>query len=118
MNYTLVVVAHPDTNPGAETAFRFAEALLRQKHSITRLFFFSDGAFNAITHGNNTKLPARWQQLISEHHLDAVICVSSAATRGIGNQQGQTKPLTGFEISGLGQLVDATTQSERLVTFG
>jgi len=118
MNYTLAIYAHPETNSNALLAYQFAATLLRQRHSITRLFFFGDGVYNGVVNEQQHPLPEQWQQLISEHQLDAVVCVTAAAERGIGNQSNQVRPLPGFDISGLGQLVEAATQSDRFVTFG
>jgi len=43
-----------------------------------------------------------------------VVCVAAAMRRGIREEN----LAQGFRISGLGQLVEAGTQCDRLVTFG
>jgi tRNA 2-thiouridine synthesizing protein D len=46
--------------------------------------------------------------------VDLVVCVAAAMRRGIRDEN----LAAGFRISGLGQLVEAGTQTDRLVTFG
>ena len=56
----------------------------------------------------------RWAKLGQEHNIDLVVCVAAALRRGI--QDENLAP--GFRISGLGQLIEAGIQAERMVTFG
>jgi tRNA 2-thiouridine synthesizing protein D len=56
----------------------------------------------------------RWTKLAEEHKVDLVVCVAAALRRGIQEEN----LAAGFRISGLGQLVEAGTQCDRLVTFG
>ena len=66
-----------------------------------------------------------WSGLAEKHGLDLVVCVAAAQRRGIldedemgrhGKSANNLAP--GFRISGLGQLIEAGIQSDRLVTFG
>lgn len=66
-----------------------------------------------------------WVELAAGHSLELVVCVSSALRRGIldwreaeRHERGAATIHRAFTIAGLGQLVDAWTSSERLVTFG
>ena len=65
------------------------------------------------------------QNLEKKYNVDLVVCIAAALKRGLLNEQEALryeKPAfnlaKGFEISGLGQLVDAAVISDRLVTFG
>jgi tRNA 2-thiouridine synthesizing protein D len=67
----------------------------------------------------------RWSDLSKEHNLDLVICVAAAQRRGIvddgeaeRNGKDATNIMDGFHISGLGQLIEAAVESDRLVVFG
>jgi len=67
----------------------------------------------------------RWSKLAEENKLDLVVCVAAAQRRGIvdegeakRNGKDATNLAPGFRISGLGQLIEAGIQSDRLVTFG
>ena len=55
-----------------------------------------------------------WAKLAEEHKVDLVVCVAAALRRGIKDEN----LAAGFRISGLGQLVEAGIQADRLVTFG
>ncbi len=126
-SFTLVVYGSPDTQ-AASTAYNFAQALLKAGHQIYRLFFYQDGVFNACSFNtppqDEENLPASWQTLIQEYDLDAVVCVASALKRGIVNDaEAERYDLAasnlrkGFEISGLGQLIDGVIQSDRVINF-
>jgi tRNA 2-thiouridine synthesizing protein D len=67
----------------------------------------------------------RWSDLAKEHNLDLVLCIAAAQRRGMldeneAKRQGKdaNNIAEGFRISGLGQLIEAGIQSERLVVFG
>jgi tRNA 2-thiouridine synthesizing protein D len=121
MRFSLAIYAGPSTPEPCLSALQFAETLVEQGHSIYRLFFFSDGVLNAVSSGGAPLFP-RWQTLVRAQQLDAVVCVTSAKRRGIeaspahdGTSLGLGE---GFVIGGLGQLIDAAVNSDRLITFG
>src|SRR5690606_20578543 len=100
MKFTLAIYSAPQQD-ASDAALGFAEALTASDHELYRLFFFSEGVRNGIAADN--PLIHRWQKLIREQQIDAVLCVSSAAKRDIGDAQAH-RPAEGFTISGLGQL--------------
>ena len=129
MKFSIVVYAAPYSSEAASTAYNFVRTLLDEGHEVYRLFFFSDGVHNAnslvATPQDETNLQHGWDKLIRNHELDSVVCVTSAIKRGIVNQQEADRH--GFavasisdssEISGLGQLIDAALNSDRVVNFG
>ena len=126
-SFTLVIYGSPESQ-SSSTALNYARALLKNGHEIYRLFFYQDGVLNACSFNTPTQedenLPASWQALIQEGSIDAVVCVASAIKRGIVNEsEAQRFELSasnlreGFEISGLGQLVDGLVNSDRLINF-
>ncbi|MFK7863971.1 MAG: sulfurtransferase complex subunit TusD [Pseudohongiellaceae bacterium] len=129
MKFTLVIHSAPYSTQAAGSAFRFAKALLEQGHEIYRLFFFGDGVHNAsrltVVAQDETNWQQQWDSLIELQELDSVVCVSSAIKRGILDESESARyELDGISlrassnISGLGQLVDATINSDRVVNFG
>ena len=67
----------------------------------------------------------RWSELSEQYGLDLVVCVAAAQRRGIVDADEQKRHgksgmniAPGFRISGLGQLVEAGIQADRLVVFG
>lgn len=129
MKYALAIYGAPYANQASETAFSFAQAAIARGHTIYRLFFYLDGVHNASNLAtppqDEADIPARWQALIKEHNIDAVVCIAAGLRRGVLDeveQQRYEKSANnlneGFVLSGLGQLIDAGTQSDRLITFG
>jgi tRNA 2-thiouridine synthesizing protein D len=66
-----------------------------------------------------------WSELAEKHNLDLVVCIAAAQRRGLldedeAKRQGKdaNNIAPGFRISGLGQLIEAGIQSDRLVVFG
>ncbi|MBV1789912.1 sulfurtransferase complex subunit TusD [Marinobacterium sp. D7] len=129
MIFSIVVQAPPVQTQGAETALRFARAVLAAGHSIHRIFFYRDGVHNGsaltCTPQDEFNIPQQWQELAQQHKLDLVVCIAAAVRRGVINEQeavrykqDQWNLRDSFELSGLGQLVEACIQSDRVVTFG
>ncbi|HDZ09797.1 sulfurtransferase complex subunit TusD [Pseudohongiella sp.] len=129
MIISLVIHAAPGTSQGAQTALTFCQAALDAGHQIYRLFFYEDGVHNAhalaVWPQDERDLNAAWATLIRDHRLDAVVCVASALKRGVLNtdeaaryEKNAASLEPSFEISGLGQWVDACLHSDRVVSFG
>jgi len=129
MQFAVVVYSAPWSHQAAQTAYRFCKSALEQGHHIHRLFFYYDGVHNTSTLSvpaqDEFDIPAEWQALIKANNIDAVSCVSSALKRGILNADEAARyEKTGnnlspvADMSGLGQLIDATVQVDRVVSFG
>ena len=129
MIFSLAVHTPPYTFQGAETALRFARALVEEGHELYRVFFYHDGVYNGnalvVPPDGGPDIPEQWTQLAREHEVDLVVCIAAALKRGIldeGESRRYAKPAPdlreGFNISGLGQLIDAAVISDRFVTFG
>lgn len=129
MKLSLLVNEGPYTHQASDSAYRFARAALDKGHEIYRVFFYHDGVNNgtrlAVPPQDDRNLSQLWSDLAAEHELDLVLCVAAAQRRGLldgdeakrhGKDADNIAP--GFRISGLGQLIEAGIQSDRLVTFG
>ena len=128
MKFSLVIYGAPWTSPSALSALHFAESVIASGHQIFRLFFYQNGVFNgslaAVPPQDETDIPARWETLIKNHDLDAVVCAASAVKRGIldvseaDRYDKEAATLrSGFTISGLGQLIDAIQEADRVIHF-
>lgn len=129
MIFSLAIYAAPYSSQASLSALKFAEALLENGHSLYRVFFYGDGVHNSTQllspPQDETDLHLRWCKLASEQDLDLVVCIAAALRRGIlddkesqrynKNAHNLGEP---FELSGLGQLVDACVNSDRVITFG
>ncbi|MHB1173510.1 MAG: sulfurtransferase complex subunit TusD [Sulfuriferula sp.] len=118
MKFGIMVNEGPYTHQAADTAYLFAKATLEKGHQIHRIFFYHDGVNNAtrLTEPpqDDRNVVARWSKLAEDHGIDLVVCVAAALRRGICDEN----LAPGFRISGLGQLVEAGIQADRLVVFG
>jgi len=129
MIFSLAIYAAPYSSQASHTAYRFALALLENGHSLYRVFFYHDAIHTASSlttpQQDEINFTSQWQTMAKKYDIDLVVCIAAALKRGLLNQQESLryeKPThnlaEGFEISGLGQLVDAAVVSDRLITFG
>lgn len=129
MKLSVLINEGPYTHQASDSAYQFTKAALAKGHEIFRVFFYHDGVNNATRlttpPQDDRNIVNRWSKLAEEHKLDLVVCVAAAQRRGIvddgeakRNGKDATNLAPGFRISGLGQLIEAGIQSDRLVTFG
>ena len=118
MKFSIMVNEGPYTHQASDSAYLFAKAAISKGHEVTRVFFYNDGVFNANKlsepQTDDRNLVALWSKLGQEHGIDLVVCIAAALRRGIKEEVLQE----GFRISGLGQLVEAGIENDRLVVFG
>ncbi|SFP82157.1 tRNA 2-thiouridine synthesizing protein D [Geopseudomonas sagittaria] len=128
MKFAIALFAPPHA-PSSRRALRFAEAALAGGHQIVRLFFYQDSVHVAsslpVSAQDELDLPAVWRAFVTEHNLDAVVCIAAALRRGVLNDEeaqryGRVSHNLGasWELSGLGQLHEAAQDADRLICFG
>ena len=129
MKYTIMVNEGPYQHQSSDSALLFARAVLEKGHEIFRVFFYNDGVNNgtrlAVPPKDDRQLQKEWSDLAKKHDLDMVICIAAAQRRGLmdsseAERQGldANNIIDGFHISGLGQLIEGSIQSDRTVVFG
>ena len=129
MKFAILVNEGPYTHQASDTAYFFTEAVLRAGHEVVRVFFYHDGVNNgtrlSVPPQDDRNVCERWSALSLQHDLEMILCVAAAQRRGLlddDNAKRASKDsdnmAQGFEISGLGQLIDAGIQADRLVVFG
>lgn len=129
MKYGILVNEGPYTHQASDSAYHFTAAALRAGHEIVRVFFYHDGVNNgtrlSVPPQDDRNVSERWSALAEEHGVELILCVAAAQRRGLldedeakraGKDTDNMAP--GFQISGLGQLIDAGIQADRLVVFG
>ena len=118
MKFAILVNEGPYNHQASDSAFQFAKAALDKGHDIFRVFFYYDGVLNATRYAepptDDRNVGKSWQKLAEEHKVDLVVCVAAGLRRGIV----EDSLAPGFRISGLGQLIEAGIQADRLVAFG
>ncbi len=129
MKFSVLVLGAPFNHQASYSAYRFCQALLESEHTLHRVFFYQDGVHNssalATPPQDEKNLYQAWQTLQKQYDLDLVSCIAAAARRGIVNKSEAERHnvdhhnlAKGFELSGLGQMVEAINQSDRVITFG
>ncbi len=129
MKYAIMINEGPYNHQASDTAYNFCKAALEKGHEIIRVFFYHDGVNNATRLGvppqDDRNITEKWIALGKEHDLDLAVCVAAAQRRGIldeGEAGRWGKDVNNiaevFHITGLGQLVEACIQADRLVEFG
>lgn len=129
MKFAIQINEGPYTHEASDSAYHFTKAALENGHEVMRVFFYHDGVNNGTRlttpPQDDRHIVNRWAELAKAHDLDLVLCVAAAQRRGIADEgEAQRNGLDanniqeGFRISGLGQLIEAGIQSDRLVVFG
>ena len=129
MKFAIQVNEGPYQHQAVDTAYQFAKAAIAKGHEIFRVFFYHDGVNNAtdlaVPPQDDRNITKLWIELAEANNIDMVVCIAAAQRRGLldkneaerqGKRTDNIAPV--FRISGLGQLVEAGIQSDRLVTFG
>ena len=129
MRIAVVINEGPYTHQASDSALQFVRAALDKGHEIFRVFFYHDGVNNGtrltVPPQDDRNLQRAWSELALTKNLDLVVCIAAAQRRGVldakeAKRQGKDGDniAPGFRISGLGQLIEAGIQADRLVTFG
>lgn len=129
MKLAVLVNEGPYQHQASDSAYQFTKVALEKGHEIFRVFFYHDGVNNGtrltVPPQDDRNIVDRWSTLAKEYKLDLVICIAAAQRRGIldeneakRNGKDANNIADGFRISGLGQLIEAGIQAERLVVFG
>lgn len=127
---SFAIVVHgalPDSQT-ALSALALAQAIVAAGHQILRVFFYHQGVGIAnalrVTPTDEPDDADRWLAFAREHSIELAVCVAAAQRRGIVDAAEQSRyalPASnlrpGFELVGLGQLIDATVQADRTITF-
>ena len=118
MKLAILVNEGPFTHQASDSAYRFAEAAIAKGPEVARVFFYNDGVYNSNRlsepQTDDRNLVSLWAELGKANGIDLVVCIAAALRRGIKDEVLQD----GFRISGLGQLVEAGIENDRLVVFG
>lgn len=129
MKFSIQVSEGPYNHESSVTAINFVKAAVEAGHEIFRVFFYHDGVNNGTNFAtppqDDINIQKTWSELAAAHDIDLVVCVAAAQRRGIVDEGEMTRNkkdgmniMDGFRISGLGQLIEAGIEADRLVVFG
>ena len=122
MIFTIAVLGGPSNTQANLHALKFAQSAVKTGHHINRVFFFHEGV--SVAH-NQRELNQdefdynkAWSELSTEYQVELSVCVASGGRRGvIKNETSSSTLAEGFELVGLGQLVDAISSSDKYIEF-
>lgn len=128
MKFALLITASPNQQ-GAWSALQFARAVIAQGHTLTQIFFFSDGAAIGnhlhVFPQDELDITEAWREFIRANNLEAIVCVTAALKRGVVSEREAKRfqktahnAAPEFQIAGLGSLAEAAVEADRLVHFG
>jgi len=129
MKLAIQINEGPYQHQASDSAYQFTKAALAKGHEIFRVFLYHDGVNNAtrlaIPPQDDRNITQQWIELQKEHELDLVVCIAAAQRRGLLDEDEAKRHgkdanniAEGFRVSGLGQLIDAGIEADRLVVFG
>ncbi len=129
MKISVLVLSAPFDSQSSYTALKYCEAALQSGKTIHRVFFYQSGVHNGSAISTPPKdevnLHQRWRALKETYDLELIVCIAAAARRGVvdeseAKRHGLAAHNLGehFELSGLGQLIEAQALSDRFITFG
>ena len=129
MKFAIQVNSSPYHSNAGHKAYQFVNAVLSLGHEVFRVFFYHDGVYHAFKYAtppdDELQFNAQWSDLARFHQIDLVVCISAAQRRGLlcsdeAERQGKRDDdlAEGFRISGLGQLIEATLETDRFIIFG
>ncbi|MBL0710280.1 MAG: sulfurtransferase complex subunit TusD [Colwellia sp.] len=124
MKKLAVVITTPPYSPLTITALNYIEAALQSNISLIGVFFYQDGVLNANSKvhiaSDEFQTVKRWQYLYETHKLPLHLCITAAEKRGLYDEDdNETISLIhdAFTISGLGELVELSSNADRVVQF-
>ena len=128
MKFGILVNEGPYTHQASDSAYLFTKAAIEDGHEIFRVFFYHDGVNNgtrlATPPQDDRHIPNRWTELAKENGIDLVESVAAAQPRGMvdpdemkRNKKDANNLAENFRISGLGQLIEAGIQADRLLSL-
>lgn len=127
MQFSLLIQGAPAASDAPVAALKFAQAAVAAGHRVHRAFFHGEGASiasaGAAPPEDETDVAQAWADFAQRHDISLVACVASAARRGVATGDAASKPgasalRDGFDIGGLGQMIEAMNAADRTVTFG
>ena len=122
MIFTIAVLGGPYDSQANLHALKFAQSAINNGHHINRVFFFHEGVSIALEQRDLSQeefdYNKAWRELSSEHDVDLNVCVSSGGRRGVVKNETTDSTLAeGFELVGLGLVVEAISSGDKYVEF-
>ena len=141
-NTPLLLITADPSHPLAHLALRYAKAYLQstainneiadsdatEQKAILNIFFYADSAHTANRlrwqSADQVNLTKEWQNLAGQYELPLPVCVSTALSRGVSDNDNSTRHqldsdnlAAGFTLVGLSELALMMQSNCRLIQF-
>lgn len=125
-SFSLLVRSSPLGGVNHTLALSFVKAALKQGHRINRVFFYQDGVYIGLAQQapqGQVSLHEQWLALAQEGGFPLQCCIANAVRRGLldateaARYDRSATLAAGYELCGLGEMVAAHQDSDRLLTF-
>ncbi len=127
LRYTLILTQSPAQQENNLTAQKLVAEILAAGDQIDRVFFYQDACFVGLA----SQVPgqglessfAGWQQLFKQHQIPLQVCIANGLRRGVLDDaeaqryQAAATLHSCFSLVGLGELAEASQQSDRIITL-
>ena len=122
MIFTIAVLGGPYDSQANLHALKFAQSAIKNGHHINLVFFFHEGVSIALEQRDLSQeefdYNKAWRELSREHDVELNVCISSGGRRGVVKNETTDSTLAeGFELVGLGLLVEAISSGDKYVEF-
>jgi tRNA 2-thiouridine synthesizing protein D len=129
MKASIVIYSAPVASQAPYQALQFAKAWLNAGNHIERVFFYADAVWTAnagmASPSDEFNACDNWSIWATENNIDLVVCIAAALRRGIVDTAEAKRfnrsihnLAAPFRLGGLGELVEMSLISDRLVSFG
>lgn len=119
MKVLMTVSVSPWSSALSTTALRLAHAIVTEGASLDAVFFHGDGVYHALSsEASDAGLSSpqdAWLQFHQDHGVELLLCPAAAARRLPVSRLGSD--IDSFRQAGLAHLLEAMTQSDRVVHF-
>ncbi len=117
MKIAVVIFEGPYNHQASDSAYNFIQAALEKAHEIRQVFLYHDGVYNINklmqAPSDDRQISKRWSEL-GKKGIEIIACVTAAKRRGVDSEF----IVAGTQVAGLGQLVEAAADCDRLIVFG
>ena len=124
-----VVITTPPCSYLTITAIDYINHAIKAGVNVVGVFFYQDGVLNASANiaiaNDEYQTHKHWQKLNTEHGVNLHVCITACEKRGLSDdiddtvntEVTQSNISQYFTVSGLGELVELTAKSKRMVQF-
>jgi len=128
-DFTLLIKSSPHGSNNHQPAIDFAHALIASdSHRLKRVFLYQDAVFAALNSQQPVQgqisITQQWQEIAQLAGIHIEVCIANALRRGAADQAEQQRyqlPAATladhFELTGLGSVAEACSDSDRLIEF-